>query len=66
MKLDRSNLVPKMMGAEPPHVQMPNGVVLQLSTGDYSVLRTEIFTTVMIKNIFPNMASFWSSLLSPS
>ena len=63
---ERSNLVPKMMGTEPQLVHMSFGVVLQLSTGDYSVLRIEIFTTVIIKNIFPNIASFRGSLLPPS
>jgi hypothetical protein len=63
---DLSNLVPKMMGAEPSLVHMPHGVVLQLSPGYCSVLRIEIFTTVIIKYVFPNVVSFWSSLLSPS
>ena len=38
---DRSNLVPKMMRAEPPLIHIPYGVLLQLSTGNYSVLRIE-------------------------
>jgi len=46
------------MRAEPPLIHMPYDVLFQLSTGDYSVLRIEIFTTVIIKNVSPNMASF--------
>lgn len=53
-EVDRSNLVSKILEAKPPLVHMPCGVMLQLSTGDFSVLRIEIFTTVIIKNAFPN------------
>ena len=62
---DCSDLVAKMSGAEPPIAHMPHVVVLQLSTWDDAVLRIEIFKTVIIKNVFPNMASFRSLLLFP-
>jgi hypothetical protein len=57
--------MPKIPGAEPSLVHTPHGVVLGLSTGDYSVVIIEIVTAVIMKNVFPNMASFRSSLLFP-
>jgi hypothetical protein len=43
LEADRSDLVAKLSGVEPPLAHIPHGVVLQLSTGDDSVLRIEIF-----------------------
>jgi hypothetical protein len=66
LEADRSNLMPKISGAEPALVHTPHDAVLGLSTGDYSVVITDIVTTVIMKNVFTNMASFRSSLLFAS
>jgi hypothetical protein len=56
---DSFTLVPKMAGAKPPHAYTLSWRGALFSTDDLHyhnyVLRVDIFITIVVKNVFPNM-----------